>query len=273
MEQFRIYLKEKELSPATIEKYVHDVSAFQKWAEEEDAAFTKEKLCGWKDYLLSQNYAAATINAALAAMNAYADFMQKPEYRLKYVRSQRSNFIKAERQLTKAEYEKLIHTARSEGRERLAMIMETIGSTGMRISELRYVTVESLSCGSLHIRLKGKDRLILLPNRLCKKLKKYIKQNKILSGIIFKTRCGTTIGRKQIWAEMKRLCETAGVEADKVFPHNLRHLFARMFFKVSGNIAELADVLGHSSIETTRIYLRETVQEHRRKLEKLRLIC
>ena len=195
MEQFRIYLKEKELSPATIEKYVHDVAAFQKWAGEEDIVFTKEKLCGWKDYLLSQNYAAATINAALAAMNAYADFMQKPEYRLKYVRTQRSNFIKAERQLTKAEYEKLIHTARSEGRERLAMIMETIGSTGMRISELQYVTVESVLCGSLHIRLKGKDRLILLPNRLCKKLKKYIKLNKILSGFIFKTRCGTPIGR------------------------------------------------------------------------------
>ena len=153
------------------------------------------------------------------------------------------------------------------------MIMETIGSTGMRISELRYVTVESVLCGSLHIRLKGKDRLILLPNRLCKKLKKYIKQNKILSGIIFKTRRGTPIGRKQIWAEMKLLCKAAGVEANKVFPHNLRHLFARMFFKVSGNIAELADMLGHSSIETTRIYLRETVQEHRRKLEKLRLIC
>lgn len=273
MEQFRIYLKENELSPATIEKYVHDVSAFQKWAEEEDAAFTKEKLCGWKDYLLSQNYAAATINAALAAMNAYADFMQKPEYRLKYVRSQRSNFIKAERQLTKAEYEKLIHTARSEGKERLAMIMETIGSTGMRISELRYVTVESLSCGSLHIRLKGKDRLILLQNKLCKNLKKYARENNITAGILFKTRRGTPIGRKQIWAEMKLLCKAAGVEANKVFPHNLRHLFARMFFKVSGNIAELADVLGHSSIETTRIYLRETVQEHRRKLEKLRLIC
>lgn len=276
MEEFRKYLTEKELSRATIDKYLHDVKAFLSWEKTqtaEETGLNKEKSCAWKVFLMSGEAAPSTINAALAAFNAYADFMQKPDCRLKYVKMQKKTFIKPERQLTKKEYEKLVHAARAEGKERLLMIIETIGATGMRVSELQYTTAESIKEGCLHIRLKGKDRIVLLPDKLRRRLKKYAEKNKIHSGAIFRTKNGTTVGRKQIWAEMKKLCEKAGVAAQKVFPHNLRHLFARLFFKISHNIAELADVLGHSNIETTRIYLRETDREHRRKLEKLQLIC
>lgn len=278
IKQFENYLKEKELSSGTIEKYLHDITAFEKWNEansswgEEATELTRERVCEWKQFLLRQDYAPATINAALAAMNAYADFMDKPECRLKYVRTQKSGFIKSERQITRDEYERLICTARKEGKEQLALIIETIGATGMRVSELQYVTVEGITAGSLDIRLKGKDRVILLPHKLCRKLSKFAKKNKRTTGAIFVTRNGNPIGRKQIWAQMKKLCAEANVKESKVFPHNLRHLFARMFFAISHNIAELADVLGHSSIETTRIYLRETGQAHRLMLEKLKLV-
>lgn len=276
MKDFERYLKEKELSPATIEKYTRDIANYRKWEEEnykEAESMSREKSCAWKAFLLTRSSAPSTINAAIAAVNAYADFMQKPDCRLKYVKTQRRSYIKPERQITKEEYEKLIRTAGKEGKERLAMMIETIGATGMRVSELQYVTVENIERGSVHIRLKGKDRCVLLPGKLCVKLKKYARKNNLTAGVIFKTKSGKPIGRKQIWAEMKKLCEDAKVAAEKVFPHNLRHLFARLFFAVSGNIAELADVLGHSSMETTRIYLRETEREHRRKLESLRLIC
>ena len=191
---------------------------------------------------------------------------------MKTLKLQRRIFRSAERELSKEEYLHLIETAGAQGKERLALVMETICSTGIRVSELQYITVEAARQGRTDISLKGKIRTILLPGKLCKKLLKYAKKQKTVSGKIFLTRNGTGLSRKQIWAEMKALCKKAGIAASKVFPHNLRHLFAVTFYRVSHDVARLADVLGHSSIETTRIYLISTGTEHEKQLNSLRLI-
>ena len=185
---------------------------------------------------------------------------------------QRRLFRSAERDLSREEYLRLIETAQAEGKERLALLMETICATGIRVSEVRYITVEAAKQGRAEISLKGKIRTILLPGKLCRKLLKYAKRQKTASGEIFLTRNGTGLSRRQIWAEMKAICRAAGVAASKVFPHNLRHLFARTFYRVTRDVAKLADVLGHSSIETTRIYLISTGAEHLRQLGRLQLI-
>ena len=191
---------------------------------------------------------------------------------MKTLRIQRRLFREDSKELTREEYERLVSTAQASGRERLVLLLETICSTGIRVSEVKYITVEALHLGKAEISLKGKIRTILLPNKLCRKLLKYAKKQKTVSGEVFLTRNGTGLSRKQIWAEMKSLCEKAKVAASKVFPHNLRHLFARTFYKVCRDVARLADVLGHSSVETTRIYLISTGAEHAHTLERLRLI-
>ena len=194
------------------------------------------------------------------------------DLRVRPLRLQRKLFRDESRDLSKAEYDRLVSTAERLGRERLALLLETICATGIRVSEVRYVTVEAAERGKAEISLKGKIRTILLPGKLCRKLLKYARKNKTASGEIFLTRNGTGLSRRQIWAEMKALCAEAGVEAGKVFPHNLRHLFARTFYHVCRDVAKLADVLGHSSIETTRIYLISTGAEHARTLERLGLV-
>ena len=192
--------------------------------------------------------------------------------RMKYLKVQRKLFRGTEKELTKDDYLRLLETANHLGRTRLALLIETICATGIRVSEVRYITMEAIQAGRADIALKGKIRTILLPGKLCRKLQKYAKKQKITSGEFFLTRSGRGISRRQIWAEMKTLCKKANVVPSKVFPHNLRHLFAQTFYRACRDVAKLADVLGHSSIETTRIYLISTGIEHAKQLERLGLI-
>ena len=269
--RFEQYLLEEECCQSTIEKYLRDVRAFAVWLDSQSV--TKESVRSWKEYLVQKGYAPATINSMLSALNTFLRFQGWQECCVKFLKIQRRMFRDSSRELTREEYLRLINTARALAQERLALMIETIGATGIRVSEVRYITVEAVQSGKVSIMLKGKIRTILLSQKLCRKLQKYAKQQKIASGEIFLTRSGSGISRKQIWADMKRLCKKAGVSSKKVFPHNLRHLFARMFYHVSRDIAKLADVLGHSSIETTRIYLLSAGTEHIRHLERLGLIC
>ena len=222
--------------------------------------------------MLEAKLAPATINVKLAAVNRFLVFLGWPAFRVKPLRIQRRLFRDDSRELTRAEYLRLLETARALGRERLALLMETICATGIRVSEVQNITVEAARRGKTEIALKGKIRTILLPGKLCRKLLKYARKRQIASGKIFLTKGGRGMSRGQIWAEMKALCQEAGVAASKVFPHNLRHLFARTFYKAYRDVAKLADVLGHSSLETTRIYLISTSAEHAVMLEGLHLL-
>ena len=265
------YMKQEERAPATVEKYLRDVRQFAAWLG--SGMVTKEAVTGWKEHLLSQNYAPTTVNAALAALNGLFRFLGWEGCRAKFLKIQRRVFRDTQRELTRTDYDKLTATARERGQHRLALLMETICATGIRVSEVQYITVEAAQRGKAEVSLKGKIRTILIPAKLCRKLLKYAKKQKTVSGEIFLTKNGTPMSRRQIWAEMKRLCKYAGVEPSKVFPHNLRHLFATAFYRAYKDIAKLADVLGHSSIETTRIYLLTSGAEHQRQLERLGLIA
>ena len=264
----RLAWEEKSLS--TIEKYLRDAAAFTAWLD--GRAASKEAAGAWKAALMEAKLAPATINVKLAAVNRFFVFLGWPAFRVKPLRIQRQLFRDDSRELTRPEYLRLLETARTQGRERLALLLETICGTGIRVSEVRYVTVEAVRRGRAEISLKGKIRTILLPGKLCRKLLKYARKQKIASGEIFLTRSGKPINRKQIWAEMKALCKQVGVEPGKVFPHNLRHLFAQTFYHQTHDVVKLADVLGHSSLSTTRIYLISTGAEHRKELEKLQLV-
>lgn len=268
--QFANHLRREERADGTIQKYLHDVNNFAAWLGER--AVTKDIVLEWKGSLIAKEYAASTVNSMLAAVNVLFGFLGWTDCRIKSLRIQRRVFRDSSKELTKAEYERLVNTAMEKGRGRLALLMETICGTGIRVSEVRYITVEAAKAGSTEITLKGKIRSILLPAKLCRKLLKYAKRNNISSGEIFLTRSGRAMTRRQIWAEMKAVCKDAGVDESKVFPHNLRHLFARTFFQICRDIVKLADVLGHSSIETTRIYLISTGIEHARQMERLGLV-
>ncbi|MEY8232635.1 tyrosine-type recombinase/integrase [Oscillospiraceae bacterium 50-16] len=270
LERFRRYLQSEEREPGTIEKYLREVRSFLTWAEEREV--NKDLTTAWKERLKSQRFQPETVNAKLSALNKFLRFLGREDCRLRYLKIQRKLFRRSDRELTKEDYTRLWNTANGQGKHRLALLMETICATGIRVSEVQYITVEAVQSGRTDISLKGKIRTILLPGKLCRKLQKYAKKQKIVSGEIFLTRNGRGLSRRQIWAEMKALCKAAGVAASKVFPHNLRHLFARTFYKVYKDVARLADVLGHSSIETTRIYLISTGIEHARQLERLGLI-
>ena len=263
------HLQAEERSPGTVEKYLRDVRAFARWLD--GRAVTKEAVTGWKEYLVAEQKAASTINAALSALNGLFCFLGW-DIRAKFLKVQRRIFRDPARELSRSDYDALIATARERGQDRLALLMETICATGIRVSELRYLTVEAAQRGTAEISLKGKIRTILIPTKLCRKLLKYAKKQKTVSGEIFLTKNGKPLTRRQIWAEMKRLCIYAGVEPGKVFPHNLRHLFATAYYRVYKDIAKLADMLGHSSIETTRIYLLSSGAEHQRQLDRLGLV-
>ena len=265
---FRRELLRREYSHGTAESYVRSIRAFARWS---GGAVDRGLVLTWKAQLTAQ-YAPATVNAMLAGINRFFAFMGWPECKVKALRLQRRSFREAERELDREEYRTLVRTARTLGRERLALVMETICATGIRVGEVPYITVEALRRGKAVVALKGKVRTILLPEKLCKKLLKYAKRQKITSGEVFLTGGGKRLSRVQIWAEMKRLCRAAGVAAGKVFPHNLRHLFAAAYYRAYRDIVKLADLLGHSSIETTRIYLVESGAEHQRQLERLGLV-
>ena len=270
VEEFAQYLQQEERERSTTEKYQRDMYQFTAWAggRKMDKALT----AAWKEHLKAQGYKPETINGKLSALNKYLYFLGKPECQVKPLHIQRRFFRGAGRDLEKAEYLRLVDTAQALGKYRLALLMETICATGIRVSEVKYITLEAIHAGCAEIVLKGKIRTILLPNKLCRKLEKYARKQKIDSGELFVTRSGKGLSRRQIWAEMKALCRKAGVEPGKVFPHNLRHLFARTFYRACRDIAKLADVLGHSSMETTRIYLISTGTEHARQIERLGLV-
>ena len=269
MNEFRSWLHSEERSEGTIAKYMRDLERLSAWLGDKEV--TKENLTEWKEHLTANGYEPVTVNSMLAVINTYCRFAGL-NIKLKFLRIQRKLFREESKELTKDEYEKLICTAEEKGNARLAMLIETIGATGIRVSEVQYITVEAAKAGRTQISLKGKIRDILLPGKLCKKLLKYAHKQKIASGEIFITKSGKGMSRGQIWAEMKRLCRDAGVEATKVFPHNLRHLFATTFYRIYKDVVRLADILGHSSVDTTRIYLISTGEEHQRMLERMRLV-
>jgi len=264
------WLRQEEHAPGTEEKYLRVVKAFAAWLGSQPV--TREAVTGWKEALLARGYAPTTVNGSLAALNGLFRFLGWDDCRARYLRIQRRLFRDPNREMTRSDYDALTAAARSLGRERLALIMETICGTGIRVSEVRYITVEAVRQGRAEITMKGKIRIIMLPAKLCRRLLKYAQQQKIASGEIFLTRSGRPLTRCQIWAEMKALCRHAGVEPTRVFPHNLRHLFATVFYRTCRDLVKLADVLGHSSIETTRIYLQTSGAEHQSILDRLQLI-
>lgn len=270
IDAFCHYLREDERGPATIRQYLRNVADFAAWLDRRPVC--KEYVIQWKEHLQKKGQQPVTVNGKLSALNKFFSFLGWNDCRVKHLRIQRRMFRSTGRDLAKEEYTRLVETARALGKERLALLIETICSTGIRVSEVQYITVEAAQAGQTTLSLKGKLRTILLPGKLCRKLLKYARKKKIVSGEIYLTRNGKRLQRQQIWAEMKALCSKADVEQTKVFPHNLRHLFAQLFYRTCHDVVKLADVLGHSSIDTTRIYLISTGAEHARQLERLELI-
>ena len=262
------HLSREEKSPATIEKYLRDVRAFVNFSE--NRQITKLLTLEFKKHLIGKGYAVSSVNSILASMNNYLDFLEMPHCKVKNIKTQKQTFCNEEKILTKEEYLRLV--AVCEKRPMLSLILQTICATGIRVSELQYFTVESIKHGEITVSCKNKTRTILIPGKLRKLILSYAKKRGITSGAVFVTKNGKALDRSNIWKMMKTLCKKACVNPQKVFPHNLRKLFARTFYKIEKDIAKLADILGHSSIETTRIYIMTSGIEHRKKIEKLGLI-
>ena len=269
IKNFENYLYEEERSDNTIEKYLRDVRAFYKNVGNKE--LKKADILGYKKELC-ENYAPKSVNSVLSSLNSLFIFMGWYELKVKTLKIQRRIFADKSRELTKAEYERLLTAARNKKNKRLYYLMQTIASTGLRVSEIKYITVDAVNIGQVTINCKGKIRQIFLPNMLCKMLKEYIKSQSIKGGAVFVSRNGKPLDRSNIWKMLKDLCKTAGVSRDKVFPHNFRHLFARTFYSLQKDIVRLADILGHSSIETTRIYTMESGTEHIKLIQKLGLL-
>ena len=268
-ERYLAFLREEERSKATVQKYAHDLTAFEDFLGGQ--ALTKSLVIGWKENLIA-SHAPASVNSMLAAVNGYLKFYGWGELCVKPLKVQRSLFLEEQKELTRAEYLRLVEAAQRKENERLALVIQTICATGIRVSELKFITVESLHTGRAEIRNKGKLRVVFLPGKLRKLLKKYAQRQKRTAGAIFVTRTGKTLDRSNIWRDMKSLCESAGVSEEKVFPHNLRHLFARTFYAMEKDLSRLADILGHSSINTTRIYTAESGAIHAAQMERLGLV-
>lgn len=269
IEDFRKNLELQEKSTSTIEKYIRDVKAFSVYAE--NVAITKEKVIAYKKYLRN-NYAVRSINSMLASINSLFNSLEWHDLKVKSLKLQQQVFCSEDRELTKAEYARLCKTAKRKKNKRLNLILQTICGTGIRVSELQYITVEAAKQCEAVVNCKAKTRSVFIVKELKQKLLRYAAEQNIKSGIIFVTRTGKPISRTNIWREMKALCVEANVNPEKVFPHNLRHLFARVFYGIEKDIAKLADILGHSSINTTRIYIISTGTEHRKKMENMHLI-
>lgn len=267
--EFKEHLILEERSEITIEKYIRDVKAFAKYTQ--NSAITKETVITYKKYL-QENYAVRSVNSMLASINSLFVFLGWHDLKVKSLKLQQQVFCPEEKELTKAEYARLCRTAERKHNERLNLILQTICSTGIRVSELQYITVEAVKNGEAVVNCKAKTRSVFIVKELKQKLLRYAAEQGIKSGMIFVTRTGKPISRTNIWREMKALCEEANVNPQKVFPHNLRHLFARVFYGIEKDIAKLADILGHSSINTTRIYIISTGTGHRHRMENMRLI-
>jgi integrase/recombinase XerD len=266
---FEKHLKENEKSTLTIAKYLREIILFMEYLSEEP--ISKIKLLLYRDKLLEENQ-AQTVNTKLSAVNSYLDFCGCPECKVKLLKVQRQAFLDETRELTEGEYRRLLAAARNKGNERLYLLMLTVCGTGIRISELMYITVEAAKAGRAEIRMKGKNRTIILQKKLRNKLLQYAQRHKIENGHIFRTKSGKPMDRSNICHDMKKLCTAAKVSPCKAFPHNLRHLFARTFYAIERNLAHLADVLGHSRIETTRIYVAVSVAAHERILNRMKLV-
>ncbi len=267
--EYREYLVDEEKSRATIEKYIRDIRAFMAWCGARE--IRKDIVLEYKRYL-TENYAPKSVNSIISSLNSFFIFCNRQDLKIKLLKIQRQIFTAKEKELTKYEYEKLLKTAKSNGNERLFLIMQTLCSSGLRVSELRWVTIDAVREETAKIHSKGKLRSVFLPKQLCAKLKAYAKRQGITEGPVFITKNMKPLNRSNIWADMKKLCESAGVRREKVFPHNLRHLFARTYYSLQKDIVRLSDILGHSSIETTRIYTIETGIIHQRQIQKLGLL-
>lgn len=267
--KFKNHLKNEEKSDATIEKYVHDIAVFAAWLGREIPC--KEKVIQYKESLIA-HYKTASVNSILSSLNMFFEYADWHKMKVKTLKLQRQIFTDKSKELTKAEYDKLLTAAKDKKNEKLYYLMQTIASTGLRVSEIKYITCEAIRYGQAIINCKGKIRQVFLPKRLCKMLKKYAVNQKIKSGSIFTTRTGMPLDRSNIWKMLKKLCESAGVSKEKVFPHNFRHLFARTYYSLQKDIVRLADILGHSNINTTRIYTIESGDEHMKQLQKLGLL-
>ena len=268
IKEFAEYLRREEKSAATQEKYLRDVQAFFIYAD--GSAITKELVVAWKQELIAKEYAVRSVNSMLASINSLLAFLGLQNCRAKNLRTQRQTYCTEAKELTKAEYLRLLSASKKN--EQLNLVLQTICGTGIRVSELRYFSLEAVRRGEVTVACRNKTRTILVPGKLQNVLLNYAKRYGVTAGAIFVTRNGKPLNRSNIWAAMKRLCETAGVQPSKVFPHNLRKLFARTFYGIEKDIAKLADILGHSSINTTRIYIMTTGTEHRRKIERLGLV-
>lgn len=266
---FRQYLIDEEKSPSTLEKYMRDVRVFAAWLGERTPQ--KSLVLEYKANLINE-FAPASVNSILSSLNSFFEFCGLLNLKVKLLKIQRQIFADHGRELSKKEYEKLLHAAYQKENKRLYYLMQTICSTGIRVSELRFITVDAVRCGQARINCKGKLRTVILPRQLCKILSQYIRERKITSGSVFVTKNGKPLDRSNIWSDMKKLCESADVDSTKVFPHNLRHLFARTYYSLQKDVVRLADILGHSSINTTRIYTMETGEIHRSQIQKLGLL-
>ena len=269
MEKWREYLMCEEKALATVEKYIRDVGFFKDWLNGESVS--KTLVLKYKKEL-TEKYAPASVNAALSSLNSFFIYNEWYDCKVKALKIQRQIFAERSKELTKGEYERLLVAAKSKRNKRLYYLMQTICSCGIRVSELSAITVEAVKNRTANINCKGKIRVVILPKELCRVLTHYIKEEKITSGSVFITKKGKPLDRSSIWKMMKDLCESAGVERDKVFPHNLRHLFARTYYSIQKDIVRLADILGHSSVNTTRIYTMETSDVHRRQIQELGLL-
>lgn len=269
IDEFCQYLIDEEKSTSTLEKYARDIRAFTAWL----AGRTPQKslILEYKAHLVEE-FAPASVNSILSSLNSFFEFCGCFNLKVKLLKIQRQIFANHERELSKKEYEKLLHAAYQKENKRLYYVMQTICSTGIRVSELRFITVDAVRKGQAHINCKGKLRTVILPRQLCKMLSAYLKERKIIGGAVFVTKNGKPLDRSNIWSDMKKLCESANVESAKVFPHNLRHLFARTYYSLQKDVVRLADILGHSSINTTRIYTMETGEIHRNQIQKLGLL-
>lgn len=266
---YKTHLTEDEKSKATLEKYVRDIVHFITFAKNQQ--IDKSLILAYKSDL-EQHYAVASANSMLAALNSFLRFAGWYDLCVKQFRVQKKAYCSEEKEMTKKEYCRLTKTAEQKGNMRLSLLIQTICGTGIRISELQYITVEAVRKGEAVVSCKGKVRTVFIVSALRKKLLCYAKGRGIHSGMLFVTKSGKAMNRSNIWREMKALCEQAGVSSDKVFPHNLRHLFARVFYSLEKDLAKLADILGHSSINTTRIYIITTGTEHKRRMERMQLI-
>ncbi|EHI58589.1 tyrosine-type recombinase/integrase [Hungatella hathewayi] len=270
LEPYREYLMDEERSRATVEKYLRDVRKFLKYLGD-DGGVDKEKVRGFKMELM-EHYKISSVNSMLAAVNSFLGFAGREDLKVKLLKVQKAVYSRPEREMTEKEYEGLVRTAKRLGDLRMSMLLQTIGSTGIRISELKFITVESLETGRAEIYNKGKSRVVLLPVELTRLLKKYCRKAGIRIGSIFITRQGNPLDRSNVSKKMKQLARAAGVDAAKVFPHNFRHLFARTFYNIEKDVVRLMDLLGHSSISTTRIYTMTTEEQPRRQMSRMRLV-